>query len=542
MGRPKDPLTPYRMRTLKGGKDGSITYAVTYPGGRSVNGRRSSNIAFWGHLTEGLCFEPMLRFQLLPDSEKRKYIFPPEWDISRAFETVYTRKEPGVVHDGDDMIRIYGDALLLDRLADRYGVKEDLTAVFGGETAGKIISIACYLILVDKTLVHYESVARVRWFPCTEGLGAASITLLSQSITQEQIDRFRQLRVARAGEGCQWFGVDSTSITSYAKGIGDVTWGHNKEGDKARQLNMMVVYSFTSGLPAHYMKLAGGLPDSRSLRLLREELLSAGTPPAGYIFDRAYLTDEDLDYVVPMGLKCIFMARYDRNVIKEAIADAGRDERIIREGEFIKDEECYAMEYVFPYSYKEEGSGPGRGESLPQRLVVIFRPDVKGEETIAVSKYIADLCASAEGHMKDGVPVDDALRRRYARYLDASYDEAGRIAERIMALGGSLRKVRLPRLRVLQHAEGRIPGQRGAALVLQARCAGEDLLLHEELAAGQKAEGIHRGQRHWTALHPLRRPDVELRPPCGVRKVTVAEGELSVAMGCARQPDVHPPA
>ena len=427
MGRPKDPLTPYRMRALKGGKDGSITYAVTYLGGRSVNGRRSSNIAFWGHLTEGLCFEPMLRFQLLPDSEKRKYIFPPEWDISRAFETVYTRKEPGVVHDGDDMIRIYGDALLLDRLADRYGVKEDLTAVFGEETAGKIISVACYLILVDKTLAHYESVARVRWFPCTEGLGAASITLLSQSITQEQIGRFKKLRVARAGEGCQWFGIDSTSITSYAKGIGDVTWGHNKEGDKARQLNMMVVYSFTSGLPAHYMKLAGGLPDSRSLRLLREELLSAGTPPAGYIFDRAYLTDENLDYVVPMGLKCIFMARYDRNVIKEAIADAGRDERIVREGEFIKDEECYAMEYVFPYSYKEEGSGPGRGESLPQRLIVIFRPDVKGEETIAISKDIADLSASAEGHMKDGVPVDDALRRRYARFLDASYDEAGRI-------------------------------------------------------------------------------------------------------------------
>ena len=39
MGRPKDSLTPYRMRALKGGKDGSITYAVTYLGGRSVNGR-----------------------------------------------------------------------------------------------------------------------------------------------------------------------------------------------------------------------------------------------------------------------------------------------------------------------------------------------------------------------------------------------------------------------------------------------------------------------------------------------------------------------
>ena len=149
------------------------------------------------------------------------------------------------------------------------------------------------------------------------------------------------------------FGVDSTSITSFANGIGGVTWGRNKEGDRARQLNMMVIYGFSSGLPVHYMKLASVLPDSRSLRLLREKLISAGTPPAGYIFDRAYLTEENLDYVVSMKLKCIFMARYDRNSVKQAIADTGKDDRIVREGIFIKEQEYYALEYAFPYSCKE---------------------------------------------------------------------------------------------------------------------------------------------------------------------------------------------
>ena len=155
---------------------------------------------------------------------------------------------------------------------------------------------------------------------------------------------------------------------------------------------------------------------------MTEELISAGTPPPGYIFDRAYLTDENLDYVIPMNLKCIFMARYDRVVIKQAIADASKDEKIIR------GKECYALEYEFPYSYKEEGSGAGRGESLPQRLIVIFRPDAKGEETIAISKGIADLCESAESHIKDSIPVDDTLCRKYARFLDVSYDDNGCIA------------------------------------------------------------------------------------------------------------------
>lgn len=427
MGRPKDPLTPYRMRALKGGKDGSIIYAVTYPGGRSVNGKRSSNIVFWGHLTDGLVFEPMLRFQLLPDEEKRKYIFPPEWDISRAFETVYTRKEEGVIHDGPDMNRIYGDEYLLECISRRIGLRDDLEAVFDEDDAAKIFSLACYLILTDKTVARYERVANVRWFPCTEGMGEASITLLTQRISQEGIGRFMKLRSRRCGQDTQWFGIDSTSITSYAKGIGDVTCGHNKEGDKTRQLNMMVVYSFNSGLPVRYMKLAGGLPDSMSLRLLREEMISAGTPPAGYVFDRAYLTEENLDYVIEMGLKCIFMARYDRKCIKEAIADAGANDRIVRDGEFIKDAGCYALEYDFPYSYKKEGSGPGRGECMSQRLVVIFRPDRKGANILELSNTIADLCDSAEFHMRSGLSVDDAMLRKYTRFLDVEVDGDGLI-------------------------------------------------------------------------------------------------------------------
>lgn len=174
MGRHKDPLTAYRMRALKGGRDGSIIYAVTYPRGKSINDKRSSNVAFWGYLVDGIRFEPMLRFHLLPDEEKRKYIFPPKWDISKAFETVCAKKKTGVIHEGEDRIRIYGDALLLGRMGERYGVYDDFDGVFGKEIANKIISIAYDLILTDKTVSHFESVFRVRWFPCTDGMSESS--------------------------------------------------------------------------------------------------------------------------------------------------------------------------------------------------------------------------------------------------------------------------------------------------------------------------------------------------------------------------------
>lgn len=99
MGRPKDPMSPYRMHTIRAGKNGSTTYAVTYLGGESVNGKRSSNMLFWGRITEGNVFEPLPKFQLLPDGEKRKYIFPSEWDISKAFTSPYSMSTDEAVCD-----------------------------------------------------------------------------------------------------------------------------------------------------------------------------------------------------------------------------------------------------------------------------------------------------------------------------------------------------------------------------------------------------------------------------------------------------------
>lgn len=106
----------------------------------------------------------MLCFQLLSDEGKRKYIFPDERDISKAFEAVYTKKESSVIHEGEDRIRIYGNALILDRLSNSCGVYDDLISVFGKETADKVISIAYYLILPDKILSYFENVSRVRCF------------------------------------------------------------------------------------------------------------------------------------------------------------------------------------------------------------------------------------------------------------------------------------------------------------------------------------------------------------------------------------------
>ena len=82
MSRTKDPDTKYRMKLFV---SNSHRYAATADPGYNADRKWVSNTTIWGKLTENLVFEPNLRFVQLTAGEKKKFIFPPEWDISSAF-------------------------------------------------------------------------------------------------------------------------------------------------------------------------------------------------------------------------------------------------------------------------------------------------------------------------------------------------------------------------------------------------------------------------------------------------------------------------
>jgi hypothetical protein len=161
--------------------------------------------------------------------------------------------------------------------------------------------------------------------------------------------------------------------------------GKNEEHDIARQVGLLVMYDMATGLPAHYRKLPGNIPDSRTLRLLLKELKSAGFSDYGLILDRAYLSKENLDLLVPEGIRAIFMAKTgDAKITKcigEALSESGS---ITARGVFLRDHDCYAKDYEHPYCYREN-EGKGHGTSVPQRLCLFFDPEARGAEDKALT-------------------------------------------------------------------------------------------------------------------------------------------------------------
>lgn len=416
MSRHKDPNTQYRMKLFV---SNSHRYAATASPGYNNEKKWVSNTVIWGKLTEDLIFEPNLRFMLLSAEEKKKYIFPKEWNISSVFKEPETEDEGGDVYNGkENQYKIYGDSLLLEKIADSCGLREDLEAVFDKDIADKVLSISYFLIISEKNFNRMESEAKIQWFPTQDGLSPDSITRLSQSITREQINSFMALRKKRNTSESGWFGVDSTSISSYSKFLSDAHWGKNKEHDKLKQLNLMVMYDMASELPVHYRNLPGNIPDSRTLRLLIEELKAEDFNNFGLILDRAYLTKENMTLFVGNGYKGIFMAKTSDSSIKKEIEKAeSKEGSIKRTGVFLPEFDCYAKECVYPFSYIKEGE-KGRGEESNQRLCLFFDPEVRGAEEKEIARTLIEYENSIKAYIDSGIAVESSILKKFQKYYD----------------------------------------------------------------------------------------------------------------------------
>ena len=64
--------------------------------------------------------------------ERRKLIFPSDWDLSEGKSLFGTGHRGVVEYDGGDLDRMYGPTWFLNNVAKETGLSDDLQKVFGG--------------------------------------------------------------------------------------------------------------------------------------------------------------------------------------------------------------------------------------------------------------------------------------------------------------------------------------------------------------------------------------------------------------------------
>jgi hypothetical protein len=423
MARPIKEESIYRISIHK---NGGYMYASTHPYTVTPEGKRKYTILHWGTVDKNLKFTPGPRYIYASHEERSKLIFPEDWDMSLAYKLSGKRSQGRPSYDGDDLNRFYGDVWLLEQVALKTGIRQDLLSVFDGNTemVNDILTLSFFPFLTGHTYNRLARWQRIAKTPSNAELTPSMITRLTQSITEsERMELFR-LRAGRLEKG-ELCAVDSTSRSAYGDTLADVRWGRNKDRLPLEQTLEVVVYSLDSHMPIYYRTFPGNIPDSRSVETILTDLNHAGFPKVILVTDRGYESLANLERYILRRQPMIMFVKVHQKLVMEKIPElgsfAGRPDGMrIDAGTRI-----YHKQYDMEYDVSGKGGATIKADRL--KLNLYFDAVRRGEELTTLDIAIESQRAALQAISDAGEPLDDdvTIRKNY-NWFDIEYKASDR--------------------------------------------------------------------------------------------------------------------
>ena len=425
-GRPAKANTIYKVGIHN---NGGRKYASTQPFTVDENGKKHYSHKHWGIVDDDMKFHPNSTYFYASLEERRKLIFPSDWDLSEIKSLSGTGHRGVVEYDGGDLDRMYGPTWFLNNVAKETGLSDDLQKVFGGnvEMAQDVLTLAYYLFLDSRTYSHIEKWQRIVKTPSVHTLTSSSITRLTQSITeQHRMDLFR-LRAKRMGKD-EYCAVDSTSVSTYGFHLVDIRWGHNKEHLPLKQTLEVIVYSLTSHLPIYYLELPGNMPDSRTIEMIVTELEHAGFKNVILITDRGYESMKNLEVYIAKGQKVITSVKCGQGEALKVIKSIDLSTGVPEGMSFSKDTNLFYKQYNL--DYKVQGNGNHLIDADRLKLNVYFDIHKRADDLARVQMAITTQTELVQAVYETGKPVpkeDRETFRKENNFMKIAFWKSGKI-------------------------------------------------------------------------------------------------------------------
>ena len=306
----------------------------------------------------------------------------------------------------------YGATYLFDKLADELGLAADLKLCFP-DSYKKLLSIAYYLILEDNNpLYRFEKWNHTHKHPYGADICSPRSSEFFSSITDEQINKFFRLQGKRRVEDEYW-AYDSTSISSYSETLSQVQYGKNKEDDKLPQLNLLLVFGEESGLPFYYRKLAGNIPDSKTVKHLLQDLDILGFGKTKFVMDRGFYSEDNINGLYREHVKFLVGVKLSLKFIKKNLDAIYDDIRMFTN--YDESIETYGYTVQTEWDYTQER--PYKGDVIKDKrriYIHYFYSIEKGaEDEQAFDKRIAGLCKE----LLEDKPVE-SHRKAYEQFFE----------------------------------------------------------------------------------------------------------------------------
>jgi len=306
----------------------------------------------------------------------------------------------------------FGATYFFDQIGKDTGVTEDLKACFP-ESYRKILSLAYYLILEDRNpLSRFPRWASIHRHPYGEVISSQRISELLASITEGARQRFFHLQGRRRIER-EFLAYDITSISSYSKSLRQVRYGYNKEHEPLEQINLALLFGQQSRLPFYYRKLAGNVPDVKTLRKLLADMNSLGYEKIKVVLDRGFFSAANINDMYHHHMKFLIAAKLSLKIVQTNL-DTVR-EKMRNWTHYHQDYQLYVFTLPITWDYVQDR--PYRGDTLRadrrMYLHLYYSPDRALEDEKAFNYRLVNL----QRELESGERCPDH-EKKYAKYFE----------------------------------------------------------------------------------------------------------------------------
>ena len=284
----------------------------------------------------------------------------------------------------------FGATYLLDQIGEVTGLTADLKTCFPN-TYKQILSIAYYLVLEDQNpLFRFKKWAAIHRHPFGKDIPSQRSTELFQSVTEEAKMHFFRLQGKRRAEKEYW-AYDSPSISSRSETLRQVKYGKNKDDDHLPQINLALVFGEESKLPFYYRKLAGNVPDVKTIQELLRELDVLGYEKIKLVMDRGYYSAENINALFKKHLKFLCGTSSALSFAKDFIREIGSKKDHYEY--YNSNLELYVFTKTIAWDYEQER--PYKGDVVKEErrmyLHLYFNPDKFSDDGKAFNRRLDTL-------------------------------------------------------------------------------------------------------------------------------------------------------
>ena len=331
----------------------------------------------------------------------------------------------------------------LNRWRQEPASSKDLEAVFNGnrEIVDDIFTLAIFPYITKFTYSRVARWQRAAKSPSSRVLTPKAITLLTQSITEQNRMDLLKLRAARLGKD-ELCAVDSTSRSAYGGGLADIHWGKNKERLPLEQTTEVVVYTLSSHMPVYYRTFPGNMPDSRGLDTILTDLDHAGFADLVLITDRGYDTLRILEKYLLRGQPAVMCVKVGQRDAMKAIKELG--EYGARPEGMVVDPEAKVYYRQYDMEYQVEGSGQSVRSSDRLRLNLYFDPVRRSLELMELDIALSLQESVLNELLASGAVIEDeAVAKRTYNYYIVVLDPDTRVIKSIEPNVKKIEKARM---------------------------------------------------------------------------------------------------